>query len=73
MSTQGSDSEMATEERAKKIEGSGETEARPPVWIGDAPDGGIDAWLVIIGGWCCSFVSYGWINSKLLSILPRLS
>ncbi|KAG5983206.1 hypothetical protein E4U55_000547 [Claviceps digitariae] len=27
------------------------------------PDGGLDAWLVVVGAWCVSFSSYGWINS----------
>ncbi|RPA85254.1 MFS general substrate transporter [Ascobolus immersus RN42] len=26
------------------------------------PDGGRDAWLCVIGGWCCVFVSFGWIT-----------
>lgn len=30
----------------------------------DAPDGGLTAWLVVLGAWCSSFCSYGWINSK---------
>jgi hypothetical protein len=29
----------------------------------DPPDGGLAAWLVILGVWCCSFCSYGWMNS----------
>lgn len=29
----------------------------------DFPDGGFDAWLVVLGAWCVSFCSYGWINS----------
>jgi MFS family permease len=28
----------------------------------DFPDGGTEAWLVVLGGWCCLFVSFGWIN-----------
>lgn len=28
----------------------------------DFPDGGRDAWLAVMGGWCCLFVSFGWIN-----------
>ncbi len=28
----------------------------------DFPDGGLEAWLVVVGGWCCLFVSFGWIN-----------
>ncbi|ATY67346.1 MFS transporter, putative [Cordyceps militaris CM01] len=30
---------------------------------GVAPDGGMEAWLVVLGAWCASFCSYGWINS----------
>jgi MFS family permease len=28
----------------------------------DFPDGGREAYLVLLGGWCCLFVSFGWIN-----------
>lgn len=30
------------------------------------PDGGMRAWLVVVGAWCTSFCSFGWINSTLL-------
>ncbi|KAL1310958.1 hypothetical protein AAFC00_001179 [Neodothiora populina] len=26
------------------------------------PDGGLEAWLVLVGGFCCLFCSFGWIN-----------
>ena len=29
----------------------------------DAPDGGPLAWLVVLGAWCASFCSFGWLNS----------
>lgn len=29
-------------------------------------DGGSAAWLVVLGAWCSSFCSYGWINSMYL-------
>lgn len=29
----------------------------------DAPDGGLLAWLVVLGAWCTSFCSFGWLNS----------
>lgn len=28
----------------------------------DFPDGGLKAWSVVLGGWCCLFTSFGWIN-----------
>lgn len=31
-----------------------------------APDGGTAAWLIVVGGWCAMFSSYGWLHSKLL-------
>lgn len=29
------------------------------------PDGGLQAWLVVSGAFCCLFCSFGWINCKL--------
>lgn len=29
----------------------------------DIPDGGLKAWSVIVGVWCCQFTGFGWINS----------
>jgi hypothetical protein len=26
------------------------------------PDGGLQAWLVVLGGFCMVFASFGWIN-----------
>ena len=28
------------------------------------PDGGIRAWMVVLGGFCCLFCSFGWINCR---------
>lgn len=28
----------------------------------EPPDGGLEAWIVVAGGWCCLFVSFGWIT-----------
>lgn len=35
----------------------------------ETPDGGAKAWLMILGAWCCSFCSYGWLNSKLSCVV----
>jgi hypothetical protein len=32
---------------------------------GPPPDGGFQAWLVVLGGFCTVFASFGWINCKL--------
>ncbi|KJR84280.1 monocarboxylate transporter [Sporothrix schenckii 1099-18] len=37
--------------------------AQGPSPFGDAPDGGLKAWLVVLGAWATSFCSFGWINS----------
>ncbi|KAM5527622.1 monocarboxylate [Fusarium oxysporum f. sp. phaseoli] len=38
--------------------------ARPATFPGnDAPDGGLTAWLVVLGAWCTSFCSFGWLTS----------
>lgn len=29
------------------------------------PDGGLAAWLVVAGAFCCVFVSFGWINCEI--------
>jgi hypothetical protein len=62
------------DEEEPKSEGPGETaegslETVPPAWTKDAPDGGMIAWLVVLGAWCTSFCSFGWINSMSSSIL----
>jgi len=37
------------------------------------PDGGTGAWLAVLGAWCCSFTSFGWMNSKLRRPVPKLT
>jgi len=32
--------------------------------LGDFPDGGLQAWLVVSGAFCCLFCSFGWINGE---------
>ena len=36
----------------------------------DPPDGGKEAWLVVLGVWCSSFCTFGWVNS--MSITPNV-
>jgi hypothetical protein len=33
----------------------------------DAPDGGAVVWLAILGAWCTSFCSFGWLNNKIVN------
>lgn len=75
MSSPGSESEISknqtreganSEGAGEKAEGSGQT--GPPAYAKDAPDGGMVAWLVVLGAWCTSFCSFGWINSMSWSI-----
>lgn len=30
--------------------------------VSNPPDGGLKAWSVVFGAWCCLFASFGWIN-----------
>ncbi len=41
----------------------------PKVEDAGPPDGGTAAWLAVLGAWCCSFSSPGWVNSKYF-LLP---
>jgi hypothetical protein len=34
-----------------------------------APDGGLKAWLVVLGAWCTAFCSFGWLNSTFLPVV----
>lgn len=40
--------------------------AAPPMAFDprENPDGGIEAWLVVLGAFCCMFCSFGWINCE---------
>jgi hypothetical protein len=83
MSSPGSESEIAKnqDQEGAKSEGAGETaegsvetaQTVPPAWTKDAPDGGMVAWLVVLGAWCTSFCSFGWINSMSWSILDMFT
>lgn len=45
----------------EKAENPANVNAAPPA-MSPAPDGGLQAWLVVLGGFCVLFVSFGWIN-----------
>ncbi|AEO70605.1 33d094ba-845c-4e87-b8a7-bf7859a3c5bf [Thermothielavioides terrestris] len=46
-------------ESQKEFDGKGGN----PASHGKAPDGGLAAWLMVLGGFCVMFSSFGWINS----------
>jgi len=55
---QGHDSDSSVDPGAEE---EGPTPANDAI-----PDGGTAAWLAVLGAWCVSFCSYGWINSMSL-------
>ncbi|KAF4965700.1 hypothetical protein FSARC_6540 [Fusarium sarcochroum] len=48
-------------EKSDLEDGNTQPAAKPAA--SGAPDGGLTAWLVVLGAWCTSFCSFGWINS----------
>jgi hypothetical protein len=69
---EGSDSEqtLGTPERqepSNNVDTEKAAEPAKPAPPGsDAPDGGLTAWLVVLGGWCTAFCSFGWLNSSYI-------
>ena len=70
MSTQPSDSEASVENSSQEqteshVDAEEKTEVKNPSpgLASKAPDGGLVAWLVVLGAWCTSFCSFGWLNS----------
>lgn len=51
------------------LEKGGNASAKPAASGGfdpaDFPDGGLEAWLVVAGSFCCLFVSFGWISKSI--------
>jgi hypothetical protein len=66
---------VATAERPAVGDDDAVAAAAPPVFDPrDNPDGGREAWLVVLGAFCCMFCSFGWINCELLlSLLSTTS
>ncbi len=50
------------EEQPAQKQTSGEPEAVSPFHPSQFPDGGRDAYLCLLGGFCCLFCSFGWLN-----------
>lgn len=56
-------SDVSDLEHGPKVEAK--PAAAPPApggWGNDCPDGGLEAWLVVFGGWCALFCTFGLIN-----------
>jgi hypothetical protein len=63
------DSSISQAEEGKSIPAAA-TPVNP--WHPDLfPDGGVKAWLVVAGAFCCLFVSFGWINCKIASNMEQ--
>ncbi|KAK2591729.1 hypothetical protein QQS21_010583 [Conoideocrella luteorostrata] len=61
-STPGSETDRDPEDERNTVFGH-TTGDSPKLKNAGPPDGGTTAWLVVLGAWCCSFCSPGWINS----------
>lgn len=55
---QGASTEPGSEKSDPASAPSGPSALAPP------PDGGFQAWMVVVGAFCGLFVSFGWINCK---------
>ncbi|RYP42206.1 hypothetical protein DL767_000370 [Monosporascus sp. MG133] len=49
-------------DQAKVVEADVEQSAPPGPNPADFPDGGLEAWLVVFGGWCALFCTFGLVN-----------
>lgn len=61
-SAPGSETERDMEDARERVSGD-KTDDATELQDAGPPDGGTAAWLVVLGAWCCSFCSPGWINS----------
>jgi len=81
-STNSKDVEKAAQESDFPGDEESKTEAPPNLATGPAavnpwdpsqfPDGGLKAWLVVAGAFCCFFCSFGWINCKEISLRVKV-
>ena len=66
--TENSDHKAQNSNASSTLQGHDAEKASQPKPSGsDPPDGGTVAWLVILGAWCISFCSFGWLNSNFFS------
>ena len=57
--------ESDSNDENRDVEQAVPEKAKPPPGAFDPrqnPDGGTKAWLCVLGGFCCLFCSFGWIN-----------
>ncbi|KAJ9142398.1 MFS general substrate transporter [Pleurostoma richardsiae] len=59
----GTDSDTVFGIGLKDLEKRDTQRITPPSWESDIPDGGLAAWLCVLGAWCTSICSFGWLNS----------
>lgn len=64
-------SDINTEEKSLTGNEDGRSQAKPvqinPWDPSQFPDGGLAAWLVVAGAFCCVFCSFGWINCEIIA------
>ena len=67
------DLERAKPEDVAERKEPGPPKGPPGIDPASFPDGGTKAWLTVLGGFCCLFVSFGWINgmSTLVTLKQR--
>ena len=47
----------------EEVSGDATDQKSPPPAMPHFPEGGTKAWLVVLGCWCTSFASFGYVNS----------
>ncbi|KAJ7188786.1 major facilitator superfamily domain-containing protein [Mycena filopes] len=58
------ESEKNTENRKTEADSSPHGITPPPdIWSAEYPDGGLSAWLVVLGGICTTFSTFGYVNA----------
>lgn len=54
---------MAEEKVASPVNSTGEDDKKPAEGPSPPPDGGLDAWLQVVGGFCLFFNTWGILNA----------